>query len=269
MVAILEETRDPDVDAPQWCHGFLVDGERCGAIGLAQVDRTTFRLTSRITFHGDTGLGDKGLSPEVLRRIRTLDPADFPGGEFLTDLASVPQPIRWFLGSYGEHTPAALIHDWLIPTPDDLPGMTDVYADRYLRFMLQRLGMKWLKRWIMWAAVALRSRFAAGGRNRALVVLWVLLAVGGIATAVVGAVQGDTTLLVVAALLPFPSAVLWEKQYGAGLIAALAAPWLLPPTVLAVLGYGVYLAIEWTCAQVLARYAPEQRQTGTYLPGGV
>ena len=38
-----------------------------------------------------------------------------------TDLASVPLPLRWLVSNYGVHTPAALIHDWMIdtePIPD-------------------------------------------------------------------------------------------------------------------------------------------------------
>lgn len=119
------------------------------------------------------------LDPDVLKTIKTLDPALQEGQEFLTDLASVPGPTRWFLGAYGEHTPAVLIHDWLIPTPEGLDGMTDAYADRYMRFMLKEAGIRWLKRWVMWAAVALRTRLAAGGGRRLSVIVWIVAAIVG------------------------------------------------------------------------------------------
>ena len=85
-----------------------------------------------------------------------------PDDPYETDLASAPGPLRWYLGTYGSHTPAVLIHDRLIPVPDGIPNMTEQYSDRFLRFMLQGLGMLWLKRWIMWAGVALRTRWASG-----------------------------------------------------------------------------------------------------------
>ena len=77
--------------------------------------------------------------------LRTFDATPVPGEEeTTTDLASVPGPLRWFLGSYGVHTPAVLIHDRLIPTPPDMVGrITEQQADRYMRFMLKALGVRW------------------------------------------------------------------------------------------------------------------------------
>jgi hypothetical protein len=64
-------------------------------------------------------------------------------------------------------------------------------------------------------------------------------------TALVGAVVDHSWMLAgIAAGLPFLAAVLWGRQYGAGLVATLAAPWLLPPSVVAIAGYLVYLALE-------------------------
>jgi hypothetical protein len=51
-------------------------------------------------------------------------------------------------------------------------------------------------------------------------------------------------MLLVALLLPLPAAFLWGKQYGAGIVAAMAALWILPAAVLAGIGYLVYLALE-------------------------
>ena len=58
-----------------------------------------------------------------------------------------------------------------------------------------------------------------------------------------------------AAVLPFVASVLWGRQYGAGLVAALSAPWLLPPSVLAVLGYWVYRELE-SLTKHIGRTAP-------------
>jgi hypothetical protein len=214
-------------------------------------------------------LGGVGLDPAVLETIKTLDPALQEDQEFLTDLASVPGPTRWFLGAYGEHTPAVLIHDWLIPTPEGLDGMTDAYADRYMRFMLEEAGIRWLKRWVMWAAVALRTRLAAGGGRRLSVFVWIVAAIVGVGLFVTWLLNGGNGWLIVSVILPFLAAFLWGKQYGAGIIAAIAAPWLLPPTVLAALGYGIYFLIEWTRAWMVKQLRGREPDTGTYMPEGV
>ena len=73
-----------------------------------------------------------------------------------------------------------------------------------------------------------------------LLVLWLL-----------GIVSGYTMgnfiyiLLVIAVVLPFASAVLWGAQYGASLVAAVAALWILPPALLGLLGYLVYRLLEF------------------------
>ncbi len=272
MSSLLRESPEPTQQPAQWRHAFDVDGEPGGPIRLEQLDRKTFTLRSTIKYRGPTGLEGAGLDPGVLQQIRTLDPAreeKEPGEGFLTDLASVPGPTRWFLGAYGDHTPAVLIHDWLIPTPENLDGMTDQYADRYLRFMLEHIGMRWLKRWVMWTAVALGTRIRVGGFRRLLVIAWVAAALLGMAMLVIAWRNGSTTWVAVALILPFVAAGLWGRQYGAGIIAAIAAPWLLPPTVLAVVGYGVYAVLERARELVVGSPKPGQPEPGTIMPEGV
>ncbi len=246
-----------------WKGSFEVDDVDGGPIDLAQIGRKTFALTSKVAYIGEeTGLEDKGLSQEVLDDIKKLDPATQPTGEYETDLASVPGPTRWFLGTYGVHTPAVLIHDRLIPAPSDLEGMSDEYADRYLRFMLQDLGVLWFKRWLMWAAVAMRTRWAAKGLRQISVALWGLATVVGITVFVVAALNGSVGWMIAAALAPVVFAGLWGKQYGAGIVAAIAAPWLLPPTVFAALGYGVY----WILERAFGLVAGSDRRRGMGSP---
>jgi hypothetical protein len=50
--------------------------------------------------------------------------------------------------------------------------------------------------------------------------------------------------VLVAAVLPFPAAVLWGQQYGGGLLAAASGPWLALPALIAAIGYGIYWLIE-------------------------
>lgn len=246
-----------------WTDSFTVDGVDGGAISLSQRDGGTFELHSAIRYTGLTGLEDENIDADVLERIRVLAPTkDRP---IYTDLASVPGPARWFVGTYGEHTPAVIIHDELIPARDDLPGVTEVHADRYLRFMLQDVGVRFLKRWIMWSAVAMRSRWVASAWKRALVIVWLLAAAAGMTTFVLAAADGDIIRMAAALAAPAIFAFLWGKQYGAGLIAAVAAPWLLPPTVLSIAGYLIYRGLELAIGTVLSE---QRRGTGTVDPEG-
>jgi hypothetical protein len=46
-------------------------------------------------------------------------------------------------------------------------------------------------------------------------------------------------------VLPFASSALWGRQFGASLVAAVAALWILPAAVFGIVGYGVYKVLEW------------------------
>ena len=191
-----------------------------------------------------------------MKDARTFTPTD----ENPTDLASVPRYMRWFETSYGAHTLAAIIHDNLIgKTPNGAPLHDDTLADRFFREMMRSAGVPWLKRWIMWSAVALRTRWAVGGIRRLSVLAWLALSAAGItsfAWAVGSAALGWSApvetwaLLLVALVLPFAAAALWGKQYGAGIVAAIAALWILPAAALAGVGYVVYLGLEWVAHEI-------------------
>jgi hypothetical protein len=270
LTADAGETQRQARAAGPWKDSFDIDGVAGGEIKLHQVDRKTFALKSKIYYRGATGLNDEELGPDVVEDIRTLEPGPDPNDVHTTDLASVPGPLRWFLGTYGAHTPAVLIHDRLIPTPAGLKGMTDQYADRYLRFMLQDIGMRWLKRWVMWSGVAMRTRWAAGGVKRLSVLVWVITALAGMTVFAIAAANGSVGWMIAAGLAPLVSAGLWDKQYGAGIVASIAAPWLLPPTILAVLGLVVYVVLEFVLGWVWGLFAgSDRRGSGTYRPDGV
>ena len=121
--------------------------------------------------------------------------------------------------------------------------------------MLQAVGVPFFKRWIMWAAVAYRTRWAVGGFRRAALVLWLLLAAAGIAAftwAIVALATGGDgpgglnawALLGVALAGPLVAGVLWQRQWGAAVVTAAGAPFVLPPAVLAAVGYAVYWVLE-------------------------
>ncbi len=102
--------------------------------------------------------------------------------------------------------------------------------------MMWTSGVPWLKRWIMWSAVALRTRWVAGGLRRLSLVVWLALSVVGIATFMrsLGALVFDwpwpvsqpVWTLVAALALIVVAAPLWGRQWMAGLIAAVGALWL-------------------------------------------
>ena len=236
-----------------WGSHFLIDGASGGPIQLGQTDASSFRVESRIEFIGDMGLPSEKyphITDEMREKASVLEPGE------TSDLASVPPFVRWFADPYGAYTPAALIHDKLIvDVPNGGALGDDAASDRYFRFMLESVGEPFFKRWIMWAAVALRTRWAVGGWRRLLLFVWLVLATIGIASfvsAVVDLVADTGTLFDVApwnlrgisVVTPGVAGALWGKQWGASLVAAVAAPWILPPTILAVAGTVIYLALE-------------------------
>ncbi len=234
---------------PVWGKGFVIDGGRGdGNIRLAQKGRATFQLESRIDYHGDTGLDALGLTNEAELLLRRLDPADLPN----TDLASIPAPMRWWVNTYGVHTPAALIHDRFIG--GELPSdVTEQHIDRYFRFMLRDSGVLIGKRWIMWSAVALRTRWKSGGVRTWLTAIWIVLALTGFTGTVWALITGQFWL---AATLTFPTPViaasLWGRQFGAGLIAAyIVLPWLVIPMALSLMLLSPFWLVEKLAGQIL------------------
>ena len=70
----------------------------------------------------------------------------------------------WLLPRYGRYTKAAILHDhlWRVAVPAGELSLRD--ADGILRRALRELGVPFLRRWLMWAAV----RYGAlkkGGAN--------------------------------------------------------------------------------------------------------
>lgn len=241
--------------------GFEV-ADPSGSVGIVQIDHEQFVVLHTFRFSDPTvaeylvrKLVDGGMD-EADARLAVDDARTFtPREDNPTDLASIPRFMRWFENPYGRHSLAALIHDELIT--DEVNGGrlgSDTLSDRFFREMMRRSGVPWLKRWIMWAAVALRSRYAAGGRRRISVLAWVLLALIGIACAVVAVGAWSLSwpspappgiLALIAVTLPFVSAPLWGEQWGASLVAAVAGFWIVPAALMAAFGYGVYLALEY------------------------
>jgi hypothetical protein len=233
-------------DTSPWTDSFQIEGDPSGHIVIKQVDGNVFELGSTIIFLGEeTGLEGR-LDKEQIDGIRMVDPQRLPR----TDLASVPLPLRWLVSNYGVHTPAALIHDWMIDDKPVIGGLVPQYADRYFRFMLRDLRVRWIRRWMMWAAVALRTRWTRGPLHKVLLAIWMLSALAGIVAFIAGIVIDSPALVIGATLGPLLFGLLWGKQYGAAIVAAYNAPWILPPTILGGMGYGIYTALEWVVSRL-------------------
>ncbi len=240
--------------------GFRVNGSD-GSVPLIQIDRSQFLVSTAFEFDHQATVDDlvgrmvaDGMTHSDARSAVDDARTYLPDEECPTDLASIPTFMRWFENPYGSHTLAAIIHDRLIrDAPNSGALSSDALADRFFRLMMQSAGIPWLKRWIMWTAVALRSRWAAGGWRRLAIGSWVLLALTGIAAFVdaVGAAWFDwpapatpVVLAAFSAVLPFASAPLWGRQAAASMIAAVAALWILPAAVFGLIGYGIYSGLE-------------------------
>jgi len=230
-----------------------------GAVGLTEINPSQFLVTKPFRFSNpeveqrliDELVSDGKSAPEA--RTAVDDARSFTPSENPSDLASIPRYMRWFESAYGAHTLAAVLHDDLIvDEPNGGPLGSDTLSDTFFREMMQAAGVPWLKRWIMWAAVALRSRWAAGGIRRISVFVWIVLSFLGITASVwaAGSVLFDWggpdawLLMSIALALPFVAAGLWGRQYFAGIVAAAAALWILPAAAVAGVGYVIYLGLE-------------------------
>jgi hypothetical protein len=103
-----------------------------------------------------------------------------------TDFASVPRVFIWFLPQYGRYTKAAILHDYLWSS--GVPGneLTLPEADAILRRAMRELGVPFLRRWIMWAAVRLGALKKPGGRTRWLRESWKVFPLALLALPIVG-----------------------------------------------------------------------------------
>ena len=233
--------------------------EVCGAVAadvvpLAQVNAKNFKVGARFRISNDTV---QSRVVAHLRKVNAFDndeerlqayrtSADYHPSEGTTDLASIPWFMRWYVNTYGQHTLAAIIHDQLIADQPNAGTLhSDVVSDRFFREMLEACGTPYFKRWVMWTAVAMRTRWAAGGWKRAKLLLWG-------ASSVIG--MGGTIWLLVAghllAALGFGvgmllvSAVLWGRQWGAAIVAAIALPLIAPATVLVLVVAGALWGLD-------------------------
>jgi Protein of unknown function (DUF1353) len=209
-------------------------------------------------------------------------PAD---DSFRTDLASVPFFLTWLVPRGGTHTPAALLHDGLIPGREEPqsyigPPVTRRQADVLFRDALAELGVPVIRRWLMFAGVSVPT-IAERGKRR-----W--LAIGTFVTALTVLVAAQTLDLfdtewfelpwmgdrafVVELLIAFavPTALtvvllpLWWGWWRVGLVIGLVLTFIAVPLLFVLSSIGAYLALETLLSKPIERRGPmiSRNQTG-------
>jgi hypothetical protein len=80
-----------------------------------------------------------------------------------TDFASVPRAFVWLLPRYGRYTKAAIVHDLLWREYATAGKMDWIDADGVFRRAMRELGVPFVRRWMMWAAVRWAALLKPGG----------------------------------------------------------------------------------------------------------
>src|ERR1044071_3323890 len=87
-----------------------------------------------------------------------------------TDLSSVPWFLWWLVASYGTHTAAALVHDYLVV--EKMTRAERIAADAVFFHALEESGNNWFRHRVMFAAVS----WGLSMRKAAPVLFWLFVA---------------------------------------------------------------------------------------------
>lgn len=193
---------------------------------LEQVDDAEFRLRRGFRYHHRDG--------------STIEVSDATLG--LTDLASIPTVMAWFVSRHGRHTPAALVHDQLVTGQMSLTDRAG--ADRTFLEAMDALGVPPVRSHIMWTGVTLATRWRGGVRSKTGIVLWLAGSAAGTALLIHGLVSGSPGEIALALLMPLPAGALWGKQFWAGVIAGYSIWFVVIPALASFFGYSCYRIAE-------------------------
>lgn len=116
-------------------------------VDVRQVDDVEWETLRTLTYHATTEIF------EVPAQERT-------------DFASVPRVFVWFVPRYGRYTKAAILHDYLCSVAVPAGRISRIDADGIFRQAMRELGVSFLRRWIMWAAVRLGALTNPAGRKK-------------------------------------------------------------------------------------------------------
>jgi hypothetical protein len=116
-----------------------------------------------------------------------------------TDFASVPRVFVWFIPRYGRYTKAAILHDYLCRVAVPANRISRIDADGIFRQAMRELGVAFLRRWIMWAAVRLGALTTPAGREKWWTEAWRVVLIAVIALPVLA----PAAAVIIATLLIF------------------------------------------------------------------
>jgi Protein of unknown function (DUF1353) len=102
-----------------------------------------------------------------------------------TDFASVPRVFVWFIPRYGRYTKAAILHDYLCSIEVPARRISRIEADGIFRQAMRELGVPFLRRWIMWAAVRLGALTNPAGREKWWTEAWRVALIAAVAVPVI------------------------------------------------------------------------------------
>ncbi len=164
----------------------------------------------------------------------------------VTDFASIPSYMTWFVNRTGRHTPAALLHDQLVRA--DTPTAERVDADRTFLAAMDALGVPPVRGRVMWSATALATRVTARPWGLVGIIVWALCAFAGTWLLVQGVTHQNGEQVAVALLGPLVTCPLWGRQYWAGVVGGYALWVVLVPAGTAI---GAYYLIYWPIEQLV------------------
>jgi uncharacterized protein DUF1353 len=124
---------------------------------------------------------------KVLRALTyraSTEDFEVPVGEH-TDFASVPREFVWFIPRYGRYTKAAILHDYLCSKVVPAHTISRIEADGIFRQAMRELGVPFLRRWIMWAAVRLGALTNSAGREKWWTEAWRVALIAAVALPVI------------------------------------------------------------------------------------
>lgn len=226
-----------------------VDGAATARVVIEQRSDTGFVLREGFRYRND----EEGIDISVL-------PDDLP----VTDFASVPWFLRWFVPAYGRHSLAALLHDHLVENGERLnPPVSRVRADEIFLGALEDLGVPLLRRHLMSAAVNLKTRMDRGASDRMRMQIWIGASLLGTATLLVGVVAREPILGLGAIIAPIAGALLWWPQFKLGLIAGYGAALLGAPAIAITVAYAAYALTEKLLLRLSAREEPPKKEVGS------
>ena len=102
-----------------------------------------------------------------------------------TDFASVPRVFVWLIPRYGRYTKAAILHDYLCGVEVPAGRISRIDADGIFRQAMRELGVPFLRRWIMWAAVRLGALTSPAGRKKWWTEAWRVALISAVALPIV------------------------------------------------------------------------------------